>query len=98
MKTRTNNVPRPLLSFYELARVQQDEVINERGALECDDWKGFVFKGQLYNLDDFVVYTDGSEEKALGWDGGMGQNAFHAVVVKWSGTSFDMVVVGEVFC
>ena len=44
MKTRTNNVPRPLLSFYELTRVQQDEVINERGALECDDWKGFVFK------------------------------------------------------
>lgn len=98
MQIKTNNVPRPLLSFDELTRHQQDEVINERGALECDDWKGFVFKGQMYSLDNFTIYPEGSEEKTLGWDGGMVQSAFHAVVVKIADSDFDSVIVGQVFC
>lgn len=98
MQIKTNNQARPLLSFYELSRVHQDEVINERGALECDDWKGFVFKGQLYNLDDFMRFSDESEERKMGWDGGMAQSAFHAVVVKLDSSDLDSVIVGQMFC
>lgn len=98
MNIKTNNQPRPLLSFCELTRVQQDEVINERGALECDDWKGFVFKGNVYSLDEFTILSDGSEEKAAGWDGAMGTSYFHAILVKLDMKDLDSVIVGQMFC
>ena len=100
MKIRTNNVPRPLLSFYELNDCQKAVLQEENdffSEARADEWKGFMYKGELYSLDNFVIYSDGSEEKALGWDGGMAQSAFHAVIVKLADTNFDSVVVGEIF-
>lgn len=98
MTIKTNNVPRPLLSFYELTEKQQVEVTDDIGKEHCEDWKGFVFKGQIYNLDDFTIYSKDSEERKQGWDGGMGQSAFHAVVVKLDSSDLDSVVVGQMFC
>ena len=98
MQIKTNNQARPLLSYYELTKEQQSEVAADVGQDNCEDWKGFVFKGQLYNLDDFIRYSDESEERKLGWDGGMAQSAFHAVIVKIADSDFDSVVVGQVFC
>lgn len=97
MQIKTNNQPRDLITYDELTEKQQAE-LGELELEEVESWKGFVFKGQVYSLDDFTIYAEGSEEKALGWDGGMAQSAFHAVVVKIADSDFDSVVVGQVFC
>lgn len=97
MQIKTNNQPRDLITYDKLTLKQQTE-LGELELEEVERWKGFVFKGQVYCLDDFTIYRDGSEEKALGWDGGMAQSAFHAVVVKLADTNFDSVIVGQVFC
>lgn len=97
MQIKTNNQPRDLITYDELTVKQQAE-LGELELEEVESWKGFVFKGQVYSLDDFTIYPEGSEEKALGWDGGMAQSAFHAVVVKIADSDFDSVVVGQVFC
>ena len=97
MQIKTNNQPRDLITYDELTVKQQAE-LGELELEEVESWKGFVFKGQVYSLDDFTIYPEGSEEKALGWDGGMAQSAFHAVVVKIANSDFDSVVVGQVFC
>lgn len=97
MQIKTNNQPRDLITYDELTEKQQAE-LGELELEEVESWKGFVFKGQVYSLDDFTIYSEGSEEKALGWDGGMAQSAFHAVVVKIADSDFDSVVVGQVFC
>ena len=97
MQIKTNNQPRPLLSFYELTKVQQSEVTDDVGEDNCEEWKGFVFKGQLYNLDDFMRFSDESEERKMGWDGSMAQSAFHAVIVKLD-IDLESVIVGQVFC
>ena len=97
MQIKTNNQPRDLITYDELTVKQQAE-LGELELEEVERWKGFVFKGQVYSLDDFTIHPEGSEEKALGWDGGMAQSAFHAVVVKIANSDFDSVVVGQVFC
>lgn len=97
MQIKTNNQPRDLITYDELT-VKQQADLGELELEEVESWKGFVFKGQVYSLDDFTIYPEGSEEKALGWDGGMAQSAFHAVVVKIADSDFDSVVVGQVFC
>lgn len=94
---KTNNQARPLLTYDELTAKQQVEV----GELELEQverWKGFVFKGIVYSLDDFTILSDCSEEKAAGWDGAMAQSAFHAVLVKLDMSDLDSVIVGQVFC
>lgn len=100
MKIRTNNVPRPLLAFSELNADQRTVAIAEfdLDAERQEYWKGFVFKGELYQLDDFVKFSDDSEEKKAGWDGVMGQSAFHAILVKLDMRNLDSVVVGQMFC
>lgn len=104
MNIRTNNVPRHLLTFDELTAKEKCEVLSLCSYTDVeleeakDSFKGFRFKGELYNLDDFIILSDSSEEKALGWDAAMAQSAFHAVLVKLADTDFDSVVVGEQFC
>lgn len=99
MQIKTNNVPRDLLTWFDLTKEQQDYLDLVGWAEEsAEDWKGFVFKGQVYSLDDFTILADGSEEKAAGWDGAMAQSAFHAILVKLADTDFDSVIVGQQFC
>lgn len=97
MNIKTNNVSRPLLSYYDLTEKQQAE-LGEMELDQVESWKGFVFKGNVYSLDEFTILSECSEEKALGWDGASAQSAFHAVLVKLADKDFDSVVVGQVFC
>lgn len=97
IQIKTNNQARPLLTYDELTTKQQ-AFFGELELEQVDNWKGFVFKGQAYCLDDFVMFSEHSEEKKLGWDGGMAQNAFHAVIVKLDMQNLDSVVVGQLFC
>lgn len=97
MQIKTNNQARPLLTYDELTHKQQAEV-GELELEQVENWKGFVFKGQVYCLDEFMILSDGSEEKAAGWDGAMAQSAFHAVLVKIANRDFDSVIVGQMFC
>lgn len=97
LNIKTNNQARPLLSYYDLTEKQQAE-LGELELEQVESWKGFVFKGNVYNLDEFIILSEGSEEKALGWDGAAAQSAFHAVLVKLDHKDFDSVIVGQVFC
>lgn len=94
---KTNNVPRSILSFNDLSDYDKQEVLSF-GMQDTDQWKGFMFKDELYDLNDFAILSEGSEEKALGWDGAAAQSASHAVLVKLDHKNFDSVVVGQVFC
>lgn len=96
MNIKTNNVPRPLLSYYELTEKQQAE-LGELEMDQVDSWKGFVFKGMTFSLDEFLILSEGSEEKKLGWDAAMGTSYFHAILVKLCESDLDSVVVGQVF-
>lgn len=94
---KTNNVPRPLLSYYELTKKQQEE-LGEMELEQVDRWTGFVFKGQVYDIEEFMVIPVASESRKQGWDAASSQSAFHAVLVKLSHENFDSVVVGQQFC
>lgn len=94
---RTNNVPRNILRFHDLDKAQQNEVINEFGAIDCEEWTGFIYKGNVWNLADFVRTESDGELSGLGWVGVSPQSAFHAVVVKYA-NDYEDVIVGQVFC
>jgi hypothetical protein len=87
---KTNNVPRDILRFEDLTQRQQQEVIDSYGAADAADWTGFVFKGQVWGLDEFARVTH-----MPGWDGAAAQSAFHGVLVRLVGT--EQVVVGQMF-
>lgn len=87
---RTNNIPRPILSYYDLSKFEQDQVIDEMGAGECENFSGFKFKGQVYNLEDFVKVA------VENWSGVFQCSAFHGVLVRLSNDA-NTVVVGEMF-
>lgn len=97
MKIKTNNQARPLLTYDELTHKQQAE-LGELELEQVESWKGFVFKGNVYSLDEFTILSDGSEEKAAGWDGAMGTSYFHAILVKLDMKDLDSVIVGQMFC
>lgn len=104
MTIKTNNVPRPLLSFYELTEKEKCEALPLCSYTDIEleeakeSFKGFRFKGELYNLDDFPVLPESSEEKKLGWDAAMGTSYFSAILVKLCDSDFDSVIVGQMFC
>lgn len=97
MQIKTNNQARPLLDYYQLTEKQQSS-LGEMELEQVEQWAGFVFKGQVYSLDEFMMLPEGSEVKKQGWDGAASQSAFHAVLVKLDMKNLDSVVVGQMFC
>lgn len=95
MKVRTNNVPRYLCNWYDLTEKQKSDM-DWRDTEELQDaFLGFVFKGIVYDIQDFTVLDD-TNYPVKGWNAAFSTSAFHAVVIKLK-ASEETVVVGEVF-
>lgn len=94
MKLRTNNIARSLWNWHDLDDKQKSE-LDWRDTDELQEsFLGFIYKGQIYDLSDFVKLDD-DNYPINGWHGAFAQSAFHAIVIKMTDDNF--VIVGQVF-
>ena len=91
MKIITNNVPRLTLDAFELTPKEREE-------FDYLDWAGgdvdatfFRYKGQLYDLNEFMR-QEGGDFKA--WDGAAPDSYFSGILIKLIDES---VIVGRYF-
>lgn len=94
MKLRTNNIARSLWNWHDLDDTQKSE-LDWRDTEELQEsFLGFIYKGQIYDLSDFVKLDD-NNYPIKGWHGAFAQSASHAIVIKMIDDNF--VIVGQVF-
>ena len=96
IEVRTNNVPRWTCNWHELSDAEKAEFDYLDTEQRQDDATFFRYKGQVWDLGEFVRTEKGGDLRRAGWIGVSSQSAFHAVVVKLANDG-DQVVVGEVF-
>ena len=86
----TNNVPRQMLSGYELTDSEKED-FDYIDDIDCAD---FVrFKGRLYDVNDFMVCR--SPEHLPGWDGYHGDSYFSGVLIRL--VDSDAVIMGTYY-
>jgi hypothetical protein len=94
---KTNNVPRDLISAFELSSAQYSKLRAEFDYMEDADFESamfFTYKSQIYCLADFMrldSYIPGN------WQGVMNDTYFSGILVKIV-DSCKSVVVGRYFC
>lgn len=56
MKVKTNNKPRPILTYSDMDLVQQAKLEKECGedGLDIFDFIGFEYKGVFYRMEEFI--------------------------------------------
>jgi hypothetical protein len=95
LSIKTNNVPRDLISAFELNSAQRSKLRKEFDYLsdeEFDCSMFFKYRGELYSLEDFLR-TEG-DLLAKGWQGILNDTYFSGLVVKIV-ESCESVVVGR---
>lgn len=94
---RTNLAPRWRVDWYELTEAEKAELDYIQGD-HCKEmeFSGFRFKGQVWDISEFVRTEEGGPLHRAGWHGCSAQSAFHGVVVHLC-DNHDRVVVGQVF-
>ena len=95
LTVKTNNVPRDLISAFELPTVKYSELRKEFDYLDDADFESamfFEYRGQVYALAEFLR-TEG-DLLAQGWQGICNQTAEIGLVVKIV-QSCESVVVGR---
>jgi hypothetical protein len=92
---KTNNVPRDLISAFELSGAQYTKLRAEFDYMDDADFESamfFKYRGQVYALADFMR-TEGTF-LAWGWQGIMFETYFSGLVIKIV-ESCQRVVVGR---
>lgn len=92
---KTNNVPRPLISAFELPSAKYIELRKEFDYLEDADFDYalfFEYRGQVYALADFLR-TEGDILRD-GWQGILNQTYFSGLIIRIV-ESCQSVVVGR---
>lgn len=108
MIIKTNNVPRQILRHWDLTAAEKKELDYIDWDTEGDDFQGFRYKGQIYDLGEFVwIVPQGQvggpfahydhSGSLVGWDGISTDSFFSGVVVKYK-NDFEDVVVGLALC
>ena len=95
LTVKTNNVPRDLISAFELPTVKYSELRKEFDYLDDADFESamfFNYRGQVYALAEFLR-TEG-DLLAQGWQGICNQTYFSGLVVKIV-QSCERIVVGR---
>jgi hypothetical protein len=95
LTVKTNNVPRDLISAFELPPAKYSELRKEFDYLEDADFDYamfFEYRGQVYPLAEFIR-TEG-DLLAQGWQGICNQTYFSGLVVKIV-ESCERIVVGR---
>jgi hypothetical protein len=97
LTVKTNNVPRDLISAFELNSAQYKELRKEFDWMDDADFDSamfFKYRGQVYALADFL--RTGGDLLAQGWQGILSDTYFSGLVVKIV-ESCERIVVGR-FC
>lgn len=95
---RTNNVPRAVIDAYQLTEKERKEFdyLNWQKIDAGEDSASFFrFKGQLYDLGEFIKCPNTAWFK--GWNGYCNDSYFSGTVIKWVGDDFESVIVGQYF-
>ena len=92
---KTNNVPRDLLSTFELSSAQYSKLREQFDWMDLDEFDSamfFEYRGQVLALSDFMR-TEG-DLLAQGWQGILNETFFSGIVVKIV-ESCERIVVGR---
>lgn len=92
MKIITNNVPRDVLSFYELTEKQRAEF--DYFDAENDVGMFFRYRGEVYDLDD--GFDSVKDEGLRGWDAVQPDSFFSGICIRFT-EDFEQVVVGRYY-
>lgn len=93
---KTNNVPRDLLSGYELTPAERKEV-DYLSDEELDDASArfFRYRGNLYDLHEFQGSRGLPVDSILRkWDAYQSDSHFSAVVVRFPKGEYERIIVG----
>lgn len=99
INVKTNNVPRPVIDAYELSAAERQEFdyfdwdAVERGELSPTF---FRFKGELYDLGEFMVWDNPASPTRGHWDGYRSDSFFSGLVVRYC-EDYEWVVVGTFY-
>ena len=92
----TNNVPRLITDAYELTADERKEFdyLNWEAIDNGRDSASFVrYKGELYDLGEFVAWDNPASPTRAGWDAYRSDSFFSGLVVRYC-EDHDYVVVG----
>jgi len=95
LAVKTNNVPRDLISAFELPAAKYSELRKEYDWMEDQDFDYamfFEYRGQVYALADFMR-TEGDILRD-GWQGILNETFFSGLVIKIV-ESCERIVVGR---
>lgn len=87
MRIITNNQPRPLFYGTDLPESVRDDYDYLD---DTENTEFFIYKGQYYCLDDFLV-TSNSELKD--WHGVSPQSYFHSILIRFCDSSHESLIV-----
>jgi len=97
LKIITNNVPRLLIDAYELTTREREQFdYMNWTAIDADEHGAqfFRYKGELYDLGEFMHWTGPEFSPIAQWDGYLSDSFFSAIVVRFVSDDDDHVVVG----
>jgi len=98
LSIKTNNQPRPLFPPCELSATEQQKLRQQFDWMSDDefhsDFSFFKYRGDYYNLADFMRVDVANGSPFVGWHGYSSDTYFSGVVVKLCGND---VVVGRYF-
>jgi hypothetical protein len=99
LTVRTNNVPRDILSWFDLTEREQKEFDYLDTEERRMDTSFFRYKGNVYDLGDAmgIFRSDTCQMDPLrDWHGYYGDSYFSGVLVRYA-DEFERVVVGQYF-
>lgn len=97
LRITTNHVPRPVIDAWELTATERGEFdyLDWDGISEGRDSASFVrYRGELYDLGEFEVWTNPESPMREGWDGFRSDSFFSGLVIRWC-DDYESVVVGR---
>lgn|SRR5574343_179876 len=102
MKIITNNQPRFTIGSYELTEEERKEFdyLNWEAIDKGEDSATFFrYKGQLYDLGEFMGVPDTMENchGFKGWQGYQSDSFFSGILIKYIPDDYEQIIVGQYF-
>ena len=92
----TNNVPRDIVYGHELTPKERED-FDYYTPKELNEATFFRYKGEVYDLGEFMRWNNPASPTRNGWDGYRGDSFFSGLVVRYT-DDFERVVVGLYLC
>ena len=91
MTIKTNNVPRDVLSWYELTDAERAEFDYLDSDTAQSDASFFRYRGNIYDLGEFMI------SPLKGWDGYHSDSYFSGILVRYV-EDCERVIVATYYC